>query len=87
MLIPTGFGLSPWEIAVILVVAILLFGKRLPEVMRSMGKGIVEFKKGLRGVEEDVETSIRKDEQERIAAANTKPEPLTTEQSPDSSQS
>jgi sec-independent protein translocase protein TatA len=35
-------------------IALLLFGKRLPEVGRSLGKGIVEFKKGLAGIEEDV---------------------------------
>ena len=48
-----GFG-SGWEILVVLVVALLLFGKRLPEVMRSMGRGIVEFKKGVRGIEEEI---------------------------------
>jgi sec-independent protein translocase protein TatA len=35
-------------------IALLLFGKRLPEVGRGLGKGIVEFKKGLAGIEEDV---------------------------------
>jgi sec-independent protein translocase protein TatA len=35
-------------------IALLLFGKRLPEVGRNLGKGIVEFKKGLAGIEEDV---------------------------------
>ena len=35
-------------------IALLLFGKRLPEVGRSLGKGIVEFKKGLAGIEQDV---------------------------------
>ena len=36
-----------WEWIVVLVVALLLFGKRLPEVMRAMGQGIREFKKGM----------------------------------------
>jgi len=40
------------------VVALLLFGKRLPEVGRSLGKGIIEFKKGLAGIEEDVNQSV-----------------------------
>ncbi|MGR3309441.1 MAG: Sec-independent protein translocase subunit TatA/TatB [Candidatus Brocadiales bacterium] len=45
------------EMAVIGVIALLLFGKRLPEVARSLGKGIVEFKKGVRGIEDEVEKS------------------------------
>jgi sec-independent protein translocase protein TatA len=39
------------EMLVVMGVAVLLFGKRLPEVGRSLGKGIIEFKKGLRGLE------------------------------------
>jgi len=45
---------GPWEIIIIAVVALLLFGRRLPEVGRSLGRGIVEFKKGLREVENEV---------------------------------
>ena len=47
---PSGF-----ELVVIALIALLLFGKRLPEVARGLGKGVVEFKKGLKGVEEEVE--------------------------------
>jgi sec-independent protein translocase protein TatA len=46
---------SPAELVVIMIVALLLFGRRLPEVARNLGKGVVEFKKGLKGVEDDVE--------------------------------
>src|SRR5690349_2419414 len=42
------------EWIVIAALGLLLFGKRLPEVGRSLGKGIVEFKKGLKGVEEEI---------------------------------
>ena len=45
------------EILIILIVGVILFGRRLPEVGRYLGKGIIEFKKGLKGVEDDVETS------------------------------
>lgn len=45
---------SPMHILVILVVALLLFGSRLPEVARSMGRAINEFKRGLKDVEEDI---------------------------------
>lgn len=49
-------GIEEW--IVIGVIGLLLFGKRLPEVGRSLGKGIVEFKKGLKGIEEDVSQSV-----------------------------
>ena len=49
------FGLGHWEIIIILVFALLIFGRRLPEVARSLGKGIVEFKKGVRGIEDEVD--------------------------------
>ncbi|RMH12315.1 MAG: twin-arginine translocase TatA/TatE family subunit [Planctomycetota bacterium] len=42
------------EYLVIAVILLLLFGRRLPEVGRSLGKGIVEFKKGLRDVDDEV---------------------------------
>jgi sec-independent protein translocase protein TatA len=48
-----GFGFSGWEIIVVLFVIILLFGNRLPGLMRSLGQGVVEFKKGVRGIEEE----------------------------------
>ena len=48
------FGLSgPWEILIIAFIVLLMFGKRLPGVMRSVGKSIVEFKKGVNNIEED----------------------------------
>ena len=50
-----AFGLpGGWEWIVLLVIGLLLFGRRLPEVGRSIGQGIKEFKKGLKDVEEDV---------------------------------
>ncbi len=42
---------------VVMGVAVLLFGSRLPEVGRSLGKGIIEFKKGLRGIEDGFDVS------------------------------
>jgi sec-independent protein translocase protein TatA len=48
------FGLGPTEWVVIAIIVLLLFGNRLPSVMRSLGRGIVEFKKGVQGIEEDL---------------------------------
>ena len=45
---------GPFEWMIIAGLGLLIFGKRLPEVGRSLGKGIVEFKRGLKSVEDDV---------------------------------
>ena len=47
---------GPFEWIIIAGLGLLIFGKRLPEVGRSLGKGIVEFKKGLKGVEDEIST-------------------------------
>ena len=51
------FSPSPMEVLIVLAVVLLLFGKRLPGVMHSVGKSIVEFKKGVRGIEDEVDTA------------------------------
>ncbi len=45
--------LSPWHLLVLLGIAVLIFGNRIPEIARSLGKGIVEFKKGMHGLEDE----------------------------------
>lgn len=44
------FGIGPTELLVVGVIALLLFGNRLPEVARSLGKSFNSFKAGLREV-------------------------------------
>jgi len=45
------------ELMIVAIIGLLLFGKRLPTVAKDIGKSIVEFKKGVRGIEDEVETS------------------------------
>jgi sec-independent protein translocase protein TatA len=61
------------EMLVIAVIMLLLFGRRLPEVGRSLGKGIVEFKKGLK----DVEDEVRRSSDDRQYESASRP-PLTS---------
>ena len=51
----TAVFLSHWEIIIVLVIALLLFGTRLPKVARSLGQGVRVFKGGLKDIQADVE--------------------------------
>lgn len=51
-------GGSEW--IVIALIGLLVFGRRLPEVGRSLGRSIVEFKKGIKGVEDEIESESEK---------------------------
>ena len=65
---------SPMEILVFAAIAMLLFGNRLPSVMRSLGRGVVEFKKGVAGIEDEVENAGR--------VKSPEPEPKAVVQEP-----
>lgn len=55
--------IGPWEVILILGIALLLFGaKRLPEIGRSLGKGLREFKGGVKGLGDDVKEGLTPDE-------------------------
>lgn len=47
------FGVGPTELIIVAVIILLLFGSRLPTMMRSMGMSISEFKKGVKEGEQD----------------------------------
>lgn len=49
-----AFALSPMHLLIVVAIGVLVFGRRLPEIGKSLGKGIVEFKKGLNGLEDEV---------------------------------
>ncbi|WP_437205628.1 Sec-independent protein translocase subunit TatA/TatB [Planctomicrobium sp. SH664] len=53
------FGIGTGEMVILGIIGLLLFGKRLPEVARSLGKGMVEFKKGMAGIEDEVRSATR----------------------------
>lgn len=49
---------GPLEWAIIGIIGVLIFGKRLPSVGKSLGQGIVEFKKGLTGVKDELDDAV-----------------------------
>ncbi|MDD2226827.1 MAG: twin-arginine translocase TatA/TatE family subunit [Dysgonamonadaceae bacterium] len=52
---PLLFNLNGWEIPIIVLVILILFGgKKIPEFMNGLGKGIRSFKKGLNDIEEEI---------------------------------
>ena len=52
------FGLGYGEMLIVGIVAVLLFGGRLPSVARSMGRSLTEFKKGMQDIERDVRDTV-----------------------------
>ena len=60
------FGLGHWELLLVLFVALLIFGKRLPSVARSVGRSILSFKQGLR------EVDVRSDLDEVLQGRHTR---------------
>ena len=61
------FGIGTNELLILGVIAVLLFGTRLPKIARSFGQSVTEFKKGMKEIQEDVEDenvdSDKKDEE------------------------
>ena len=56
-------NLSSWEIVLIFLVVLLFFGaKRLPDLFRSLGKSVKEFKSATSGIEEDIRSAMESEE-------------------------
>jgi len=69
------FGLGPWELLIIFVVVLLLFGaKRLPEIAKGLGKGIREFKSAIKDTTDEIKVSMDDD-------TNSKPKPKPNDES------
>jgi sec-independent protein translocase protein TatA len=66
------FGINHTELIILGIIALLLFGKRLPEVARSLGKGLTEFKRGMRGIEDEMHGAFREPTRE---TPQRRPEP------------
>lgn len=62
------FGLGTQEIMLLLVLGVLLFGRNLPALGRSLGKTVTEFKKGVKGLEDNMD--------EPTASRTVEPEPV-----------
>jgi sec-independent protein translocase protein TatA len=73
---------SPVHWLILAAIGILLFGKRLPEVGRSLGKGIVEFKKGLKGLEDEVDAGTSAPVQQAPALEPPRPPQRVTATAP-----
>ncbi len=59
-------GLGPWEIALIILVVIILFGgKKLPELAKGLGLGLKEFKKATSDITEEVKSAANEADEDK----------------------
>jgi len=58
--------IGTWEIVALVLVVLLLFGgKKIPELMKGMGKGVKSFKEGMKEVEDEIKEDVEKPETEK----------------------
>ena len=67
------------ELIIIAFVALLVFGNRLPSVMRSLGKSVTEFKNGINGIGDDLDVATTADKKPTAPVTNTSGQPTTHE--------
>ncbi len=64
-ILPLGI-VGPWQIILIVLVVLLLFGgKKIPELMNGLGKGVKEFKKGMDEVEKSISDDSKKSDEKK----------------------
>ncbi|SVD84462.1 uncharacterized protein METZ01_LOCUS437316 [marine metagenome] len=64
-------SIGPWQVIIIILAIIILFGgKKLPELARSLGLGLKEFKKATRGIKDELKDTT--DEVEQSATKDDK---------------
>ncbi len=62
-------GLGTGEIIIIALIVLLLFGgKKIPELMKGIGKGVKNFKDGLKDVEDEIKSDINTTDQNKDSA-------------------
>ena len=66
-----GLLAQPTTLIIIAAIAFLLFGNRLPSVMRSLGRSVTEFKKGVAGIEDDINEAVAKAEKPAESSEKT----------------
>ena len=65
LIYPLGV-VGPWQIVIIALVVLLLFGgKKIPELMKGLGKGVRSFKEGLNEIEDQVNQADDADKKDR----------------------
>lgn len=76
------FGLGMQEFLVLLLIGVLLFGRKLPDIGRSLGKTVIEFKKGINGMEEEINSSTSTSSRPAIEPEPVKPPQRVTPSAP-----
>jgi sec-independent protein translocase protein TatA len=71
-MLPFAFfqSIGPTELIIVAFVSLLIFGNRLPSVMRALGKSVTEFKKGVNEVEDDLDRAVTADKKPTPPSSN-----------------